>query len=162
MVNTEEALAHKKKVHAGHRSSATRLAGQFEALIVNPVTNTDELALLQTSLFSKLTVLAMLDTKIIEVTPEEQLEQEIGGADQCTERIWKMMLKISKALKTLATPTSGPSSLRPRTTPRNETHPDPGDVDLLIIEAGTPSRDKTSLDHIHDGHISCAILDITT
>ena len=73
-MSSEEALARKKKVRAAHRSSATRLMGQADALIgISPI-DADELALLQTNLSTKLTTLETLNTEIVELTPEAQLE----------------------------------------------------------------------------------------
>ena len=77
----EEALARKKKIRAAHRSSATRLMGQAGALIEATPINADELALMQTNLSGKLTTLEAANAEIVELTPEPQLEEEIGRAD---------------------------------------------------------------------------------
>ena len=95
----EDALARKRKLHGVHRSSATRIMGQVEALIAMAPINLDELALLQANLSSKRTKLEALDTEIVEITPQDQLEEEIGKADEYTERIQKILLQIDRALK---------------------------------------------------------------
>ena len=96
---TSEDLAHKKKVRAAHKTSATRLMGQADALIETTTINADELTLLQTNLSSKLTTLEALDAAIVELTPKDQLEEEIGGADEYSEKIQRTLLLIHKALK---------------------------------------------------------------
>ena len=71
---TEEALARKNSVRAAYRSSATRLMNLIGATLIDA----DELVLLQTNLSTKLTRLETLNTDIVELTPEAQLEEEIG------------------------------------------------------------------------------------
>ena len=63
----EEALAHKKNVCAAHRASATRLMNQADTLIAATPMEADDVALLQTT----------LSTKLKELTPEAQLEDKI-------------------------------------------------------------------------------------
>ena len=98
---TSGELMRKKKVRAAHRTSATRLLGQADALIDTTPINADELALLQTNLSTKLTTLETLNKEIEELIPEDQLEDKIGRADEYSERIQRTLLRISKALKTL-------------------------------------------------------------
>ena len=95
---TSEELA-RKKVCAAHRTSATRLLGQADALVDTTPVNADELMLLQTNLSTKLTTLETLNKEIVELVPEDQLEEEIGRADEYSERIQRMLLRISKALR---------------------------------------------------------------
>lgn len=102
-MSSEEALARKKKVRAAYRSSATRLMGQADALIGTTPIDADELALLQTNLSTKLTTLETLNTEIVELTPEAQLE-EIGKADEYSERVQRALVQICKALKPLPPP----------------------------------------------------------
>ena len=55
----------RKKVCAAHRTSATRLMGQADALIETTPIYADELALLQTNLSTKLTTLETLNAAIV-------------------------------------------------------------------------------------------------
>ena len=61
--------------------------GQAGALIEATPVDADELALLQANLSTKLTTLEALNSEIVELTPEAQLEEEIGRADEYSERI---------------------------------------------------------------------------
>jgi len=96
-MSSEETLARKKKIRAAHRTSATRLMGQAGALIEATPVNADELTLLQTNLSTKLTTLEALNSEIVELTPEGQLEDEIGRADEYSENIQRTLLQIRKA-----------------------------------------------------------------
>ena len=69
--------------------------GQAVALIETTPVDTDELALLQTNLS---TTLEALNTEIVELTPEAQLEEEIGRVDEYSERIQRTLLQIHKSL----------------------------------------------------------------
>lgn len=95
---TEEDLARRKSVRTAHKASATRLMNQADALIGATPINTDELALLQTTLSNKHTKLETLNAAIVELTPEVQLEEEIGRADEYSEKIQRMLLQIRKAI----------------------------------------------------------------
>ena len=75
--------------------------------------NADELTLLQTNLSTKLTTLEALNAEIVELTPEAQLEEEIGRADEYSDRIQRMLLLIHKGLNP-SPPTSKPHDSPPR------------------------------------------------
>ena len=68
-MSNAEALARKRKVRGAHRSSATRLMSQADALIAATTVNADELSLLQDNLSKKLTTLEALNAEIVEITP---------------------------------------------------------------------------------------------
>ena len=85
-MSDEEALA-RKKIRAAHRSSATRLMGQAEALLAATPIDADERALLQTNLSSKYTTLEALNEEILNLTPEAQLEEKIGRANEYSEKV---------------------------------------------------------------------------
>ena len=87
MSTDEEALARKKKVRGAHRASATRLMGQAEALMAERPVKIDELSLRQTSLSKKAKILATLDDEIIDAVNDDQLEEEIGRADEYSEQV---------------------------------------------------------------------------
>ena len=114
MSEVEVALERKRKLCGAHRASATRLVGQAEALIAETSIDGNELALLQTSLSSKFTMLEALNKEIVELTPEDQLEEEVGRADDYAARIQKALLQIRKALKpTFPTLTVVPTATPP-------------------------------------------------
>ena len=138
-MSSEEALARKKKIRGAHRTSATRLMGQAGALIEGTPVNADELTLLQTNLSTKLMTLEALKTEIVELTPEGQLEEEIGRADEYSENIQRTLLQIRKALKTLPPPIMPPRDLPPPT-PRH----------------GSPLRDSPTLHPLSDPDTSTA------
>ena len=74
---SKEALPRKKKIRAGHRASATRLLNQVDdgALAATPTDN-DKLAQLKLSLHEKLETLKQLDSEVVDLTPEEGLDEE--------------------------------------------------------------------------------------
>ena len=71
--------------------------GQAGALIEATPINADELALMQTNLSGKLTTLEAANAEIVELTPEPQLEEEIGRADEYSENLQRSLLQIWKA-----------------------------------------------------------------
>ena len=92
----EEALARKKKVRAAHRAWASRLMSQAESVLEDSKIDVDTLALLQTNLSAKLATLEALDKELVELIPEEELEDEIGRADEYAEKIHKTLGQIRK------------------------------------------------------------------
>ena len=102
----EEALARKKNVRGAHRASATRLMNQADTLLAATPMDAD---VLQTTLSAKLKTLETLNAEIEELTPEAQLEDEIGRADEYSE---KDTAAYSKGPKT-SYPYPRPSYTRP-------------------------------------------------
>ena len=66
----EKSLVEKKKVRAGHRSSATRMIGQLNDTLKSD--DVQKLKQLKPSLAEKSSNLATFDEEMIEVTEEEQ------------------------------------------------------------------------------------------
>lgn len=144
----EEALTRKKSVRAAHRSSATRLMNQADALIGATPTNADELALLQANLSTKLTTLEALNVDIVDLTPAAQLEEEIGRADEYSEKIRRTLLLIRKELKTppsTGDPPRDPTTRDPDPTPATPSVPDPS-------HAGAVAGSKVNLPKISLPH----------
>ena len=98
-MSSEKALVHKKKVRAAHRTSTTTLMGQVDSLIKGTLRKSNELALLQTNLSAKLTTLEALNTEVVELILQNQLEEEIGRADEYAERIQRMLFRFARPLK---------------------------------------------------------------
>ena len=59
----------------------------------------DALALLQTNLSAKLTTLEALDKELVELVPAEELEDQLGRADEYLEKIHKMLEQIRKTFQ---------------------------------------------------------------
>ena len=74
---SEEALARKKKVRAAQTSEPS----------IGTRIDVDALALLQTNLSAKLTTLEALDKELLELVPAEELEDQLGRADEYSEKI---------------------------------------------------------------------------
>ena len=74
----EERLARRRKIRSGHKGSGTRTLGQITSALAETPPNADRLSLLKLTLSEKLETLKGLDAEIIESTPEEGLEDEIG------------------------------------------------------------------------------------
>ena len=126
MATREENLVRKKSVRAAHRSSTTRLLNQADAVLGAEPLNADELVLLQTNLTAKIKTLEALNVEIVELTPEDQLENEIERADEYSERVQRALMRIHKALRShpseRATPPPDPTRRSPDPTRRS---PDP-------------------------------------
>ena len=97
MFNSVEALSQKKEIRADHRASTTRMLGQITtALEGSP--NRDQLALLKLTLNEKLDTLNRLDSKILNVTADEDLDDEIQQSDEYKERIYIALTRVDKVL----------------------------------------------------------------
>ena len=68
-----EALAQRKRIHAGHKASATRILGQIASALAETPPNVDRLSLLKLTLNEKLDTVKGLDAEIIEITPDDGL-----------------------------------------------------------------------------------------
>ena len=95
-----EVLVKKKRIRAGHRASATRMLHQVEGLLADSTIETPAdtavLSRIKLSLQEKLDTLKTLDGEILDLTEEENLEDEIGHADLFKENIYTVMINIDK------------------------------------------------------------------
>ena len=80
----EEALAHKKKVRAVHSALVSRLLSQAESVLGDSRIVFRHWCI-GTNLSAKLTTLEALDKELVELVPAEELEDEIGRADEYAE-----------------------------------------------------------------------------
>ena len=96
-----EALPRKKRIKAGHRSSATWILGQITTALEDTPPDQDRLALLKLTLNEKLETLNRLDSEIIELTAEADLDDEIQQSDDYKERIYEALTSVNKVLNTL-------------------------------------------------------------
>lgn len=152
---TSEELQRKKRVRAAHRTSATRLLGQADALMDTTPENADELTLLQTNLSSKLTTLETLNNEIVDLVPEDQLEEEIGRVDEYSEKIQRTLLWIGKALRSTP-PTDESRDLPPPgpvdPSPSRPDPPPPDPSDSSAASGGTAASSKVKLPKISLPH----------
>ena len=118
---SKEALPRKKKIHAGHRASTTRLLNQIDGALGATPTDSDKLAQLKLSLQEKLETLKQLDSEIVDLTPEDGLEEEIEQADGYKDNVYRALTMIDKALSAKhshSTPAvSAPAPTAPTVTP---------------------------------------------
>ncbi len=96
-----EVSTRKRRIRAGHKASAL---GQLAVALGETPPNPDRLSLLQQTLEQKLETLKGLDTEIIELTPEETLDDEIQQADDYRERIYEALTRIKRAEPTATAP----------------------------------------------------------
>lgn len=68
------------------------------------LTVTIKLSQLKLSLHDKLETLKLLDSEIVELTPEEGLENEIEQADRNKENVYRTLTMIAKVLKPTPSP----------------------------------------------------------
>ena len=97
MSNPVEALSRKKKIRAGHRASTTRMLGQITAALED-TRDRDRLALLKLTLNKKLDTLNKLDSEIVELTADEDLENEIQQSDEYRERVYSALTHVDEVL----------------------------------------------------------------
>ena len=96
-------MLRKKKIRAGHQVSATRLLNQIDTALTAPTTDSDKLSQLKLSLHEKLEKLKLLDSEIVELTPEG-MEDEIEQADEYKENMNRALIMIDKVLKPTPSP----------------------------------------------------------
>lgn len=107
-MSTSASCGKKKRIRAGHRSSTTRLLSEVDTAIGASPLEDDKLSQLKLCLDEKLQTLKQLDAEIVELVPEEELEAEITGADECKERIFSALTRIDKALRRPTDPPRAP------------------------------------------------------
>ena len=111
-----EALARKKKVRGGHRSSASRTITQiYEALesTTGIETNLTKLTQCKLALEEKLEIVKHFDSEILELVSEDKVESEIEQADVFGERVQRAVIDANNAISTQDKSTDPtPASLR--------------------------------------------------
>ena len=151
MTTAEEELARKVNVRAGHRASTTRRLTQAQtALDADPI---DLTAVEQciTTLTRKLRVLTSLDEDILELTPQDAIDNEIERADQYQEDVQGVLAKLSKSLA----PPPAPATTRPPaaplavpvTTPPAVITPAPGGRATTAVHATRVKLPRLTLPH---------------
>ena len=95
----EEVAVRKRRVRAAHRGSVTRLTSQLEHVLDSG--DARQMKQLKQSLTDKLHVLSKLDDKLIDLVPDEQLEEEVQQADLIKERITLAIISLDDGLEFL-------------------------------------------------------------
>ena len=94
-----EELRRKKNVRGGHRASATKMMNKVEDLLgVGGSLNIQQLNQIGMSLKEKLEEIKSLDSEILALVEDGELEGEIERADLYKERIYANLIRIDKAI----------------------------------------------------------------
>ena len=88
-------LARKKPVHGGHRGSTMRAIGQAKELLASEDPDVDRLSQVKLTLGEKLEVLKTLNTEMINLVQNEDVEEEIDQADEFKERVYVVLININ-------------------------------------------------------------------
>ena len=97
-----ESLTRKKKTRGGHRASAQRTIRQvYEAIESTDDVGTvcDKLEQHKMVLQEKLDTVKQLDADILELVVEDDLEEEIGTADEFKEKVYKAMFDCTRTIE---------------------------------------------------------------
>ena len=94
-----EQLAKQKKLRGGHRASSTRILGQVGPAIAADPLHVSKINQLKRSLEDKLRSLSDLDQSILDLTPEDSLEDEIVQADEIKERLYDALSRLEQCLR---------------------------------------------------------------
>ena len=102
-----EELARKKRVRGGHRASTTKMIVKaeetLEATDARGVPDLPKLSQLEMSIKEKLNEIGRLDSEILALVDEEELDEEIAQADLYKERIYSTLIAIERASRPLPT-----------------------------------------------------------
>ena len=106
-------LAKKKRLRAGHRGSTTRMLTQVNKLLREEEVNLARLAQLKLSLQEKLETLKQLDSEVLELTEDKDLEAEIQSADDYKDCVYADMVGIDESNAKSRRASDTPSVHRP-------------------------------------------------
>ena len=102
-----EELARKKRVRGGHRSSTTKMIAKaeetLEAAPARGIPALPNLSQLEMSIKEKLNEIRTLDSEILALINEEELDEEIAQANLYKERIYSTLITIERASSSLTT-----------------------------------------------------------
>ena len=92
-------LSRKKKVRAAHRASVTRMIDQVQEMLSSGEgLNAAKLKQRKQALQAKTELLNKLDEEIVEMVPEDGLDEEVEQADLVRERIELAIIELNGAL----------------------------------------------------------------
>ena len=98
-----EGLSRKKKMRGGHRASAQRIIRLAYETIESTESNEticSKLEQYKVALQEKLDTVKQLDADILDLVNEDELEEEIGLADEFKEKVRKAMYDSTKTIET--------------------------------------------------------------
>ena len=160
----EGTLSRKRKVRAAHRASVTKMIAQAQELLqAEDGVEPRRLKQKREALAAKAGLLDKLDAEILEVVDENELEEEIDGADTVRERIDLAIIELDSALHASADeperrrehtriPPARHEARSPQATPTPEHSPDPplsDDEHSGISRATGAARDTSPGDLPH-------------
>ena len=90
-------LSRKKKVRAAHRASVTRMIDQVQEMLSSGE-GLNAAKLKQKQALQAKTELNKLDEEIVEMVPEDRLDEEVEQADAVRERIELAIIDLNSAL----------------------------------------------------------------
>ena len=92
-------LSRKKKVRAAHRASITHMIDQVQEMLSSEEgLNAAKLKQRKQALQAKTELLNKLDEEIVEMVPEDGLDEEVEQADLVRERIELAIIELNGAL----------------------------------------------------------------
>lgn len=116
-----EALGKKKRIRAGHRTSATKTIRQIEDILASETPDKERLSLLRLTLNEKLETIKVLHSEVIELIGHYTLADEIEQADDYKENAFSALIRtdrVTKAPSTSISPTEATPTER-RTPPHD-------------------------------------------
>ena len=109
---SSEGVARKKRIRSGHKSLATRMLMQTNALLTEDPPDLSKLSQLKLSIQEKLETIKLLDGELSDLVSEDELTAEIEQADAFKEGVFAAIIKIDKCI--MAHPTPAPLDARLR------------------------------------------------
>ena len=92
-------LSRKKEVRAAHQASVTRMIDQVQKMLSSEEgLNAAQLKQRKQALQAKTKLLNKLDEEIVEMVPEDELDEEVEQADLVRERIELAIIELNGAL----------------------------------------------------------------
>ena len=105
----EELARKKKKVRAGHKSSASRMITKVEEILAfGNVPDHSKLNQLSMSLKEKLEEIKVLDSEILTLVSDDDLEDGISRANSFKECIYSTLIRIEETPGTTPAPAAPP------------------------------------------------------
>ena len=105
------ALARKQKIRGGHRSSATRTTNSIDTLLADGEPAPAHLAQLKLSLEEKLSTLTKLDSEILDLTEDDDVDAEIQEADEFKDRMYGAIVRLENCSRTPTGPAIPPVTI---------------------------------------------------
>ena len=99
MSTTAEGIERKKRIRAGHRAATTTMFNQIDPSLAAENKDLPKLAQLKMILEEKIETLKLLDSEILNLTEESEIEEEIVRCDEYKVSIFYGMAKLNKAIE---------------------------------------------------------------